>query len=68
MIFARQSFVNRGASETSRTRFGKKIVASVMPQLTWTHIIQILPLKDEQAKLYYLAEAAKNALSVTGAA
>jgi predicted nuclease of restriction endonuclease-like (RecB) superfamily len=45
-------------------QFDAQIVASAMQQLTWTHIIQILPLKDDNAKLYYLDEASKNALTV----
>ncbi|MDR3292971.1 MAG: PDDEXK nuclease domain-containing protein, partial [Clostridiales bacterium] len=45
-------------------QFNAEIVASAMQQLTWTHIIQILPLKDDKAKLYYLDEASKNGLTV----
>jgi len=40
-----------------------KIVASVMRQLTWTHIRELLPLEMD-AKLYYINEVQKNLLTV----
>ncbi len=41
-----------------------EIVSSVTTQLSWTHIIEILPLESEEAKLYYLSESARSSLSV----
>ena len=32
----------------------EQIVASVMRQLSWTHILQVLPLKDDLQREFYL--------------
>ena len=39
-------------------RFGEKfadyeIVATLSPQLSWSHIIELLPLKSDEARIYY---------------
>jgi len=41
-----------------------QIVASLMRQLTWTHFLEILPLKDEQSRLYYARTAGGERWSV----
>lgn len=41
-----------------------EIVASLMRQLSWTHFLEILPLKDDQARLYYASMAGKERWSV----
>ena len=41
-----------------------QIVASLMRQLTWTHFIEILPLKDPHQRLYYAQAAGKERWSV----
>jgi predicted nuclease of restriction endonuclease-like (RecB) superfamily len=41
-----------------------EIVASLMRQLSWTHFLEILPLKDDQARLYYARIAGEERWSV----
>jgi len=40
-----------------------EIVSALPTQLTWSHFIEILPLKTHEAKLYYLSEAARSVAS-----
>jgi predicted nuclease of restriction endonuclease-like (RecB) superfamily len=40
-----------------------EIVSPSATQLSWSHIIEILPLKTQEAKLYYLEEAARGLIS-----
>ena len=49
-------------------RFAEKfssfeIVAKLASQLSWSHFIEVLPLKSDEARLFYLADAAKRRLS-----
>jgi predicted nuclease of restriction endonuclease-like (RecB) superfamily len=37
-----------------------EIVSPAATQLSWSHIVEILPLESVEAKLYYLTESAKN--------
>jgi len=41
-----------------------EIVSLATTQLTWTHITEILPLKTHEEKMFYLAEAARNLVTV----
>lgn len=41
-----------------------EIVVTVSRQLSWSHILNILPLKKQEAKLYYSKIASENSLSV----
>ena len=41
-----------------------KIVAMLSPRLSWSHIIEILPLKSTEAQLYYANEVAQRNLGV----
>ena len=36
-----------------------EIVATLSPQLTWSHFVDILPLKTEEARFYYANEVAQ---------
>ena len=40
------------------------IVSALPTQLSWSHFVEVLPLKTMDAKLYYLNEAAVNVLGV----
>ena len=40
-----------------------EIVSSLPTQLSWTHIVEILPLKTQEAKLFYMNEAARGLVS-----
>lgn len=41
-----------------------EIVATLSQQLGWSHIVEILPLKSEEARLYYARDAAERRLGV----
>ena len=43
-----------------------EIIATLSQQLSWSHFIEILPLKSEEARLYYAYDAAKRRLGVRG--
>ena len=42
----------------------EKIVTSLMTQLSWTHFLQLLPLKTPEARLFYAQQVASQHLSV----
>jgi predicted nuclease of restriction endonuclease-like (RecB) superfamily len=41
-----------------------EIVSSVTTQLTWTHIVELLPLKSHEAKLFYMSEVSRELITV----
>jgi predicted nuclease of restriction endonuclease-like (RecB) superfamily len=41
-------------------------VSPLATQLSWSHFVEILPLKTREAKLYYLEEAARGVLGKRG--
>ncbi|MDR1043787.1 MAG: PDDEXK nuclease domain-containing protein [Candidatus Adiutrix sp.] len=43
-----------------------EIVSPLATQLSWSHFVEILPLKTQEAKLYYLEEAARGVLGKRG--
>jgi hypothetical protein len=43
-----------------------EIVSQVATQLSWSHIIEVLPLKTNQAQLYYLEEAVRGNIGRNG--
>ena len=56
--------INREVLDNQRAEYGKQIVASVARQLSWTHILQVLPLKDDLQREFYLTFAASERWSV----
>ena len=40
-----------------------EIVSPLATQLSWAHIVEILPIKTQEAKMFYLNEAARNLIS-----
>ena len=42
----------------------KQIMATLSSQLNWSHVIELLPLKNEQAQLFYAEDVANRGLSV----
>lgn len=42
----------------------EEIVVSLSRQLTWSHFLALIPLKSDEAKLYYASETAKHNLGV----
>jgi predicted nuclease of restriction endonuclease-like (RecB) superfamily len=43
-----------------------EIVSQTATQLSWAHIVEVLPLKTQEAKLYYLNEAARGLIGRDG--
>ena len=43
-----------------------EIVATLSQQLSWSHIVELLPLKSDEARLYYASDAAQRRLGVRG--
>jgi len=44
--------------------FPEEIRATLSPELTWSHIRELLPLKTQEARLFYAAEVADKSLGV----
>jgi predicted nuclease of restriction endonuclease-like (RecB) superfamily len=47
-----------------RAMYGKRIVATLSQQLSWSHFQDILPLKTDEARMYYARDAAARKLGV----
>jgi len=39
-----------------------EIVSPLATQLSWAHIIEVLPLESKEAKIFYLSEAARSSI------
>ena len=50
--------INREILGNQRAEYGKQIVSAVSTQLSWSHVIEILPLKDNIQREFYLTLAA----------
>ena len=50
--------INRKVLGNQRTEYGKQIVSTVSTQITWSHVVEILPLKDSLQREFYLTLAA----------
>jgi Uncharacterized conserved protein len=50
--------------DRERAAYGEKIVATVSRQLWWSHFVQVLPLKDELQREFYLTFASDEHWSV----
>jgi len=46
-------YVNSVILGAKRGAYGKQIVATLSPQLSWSHIIELLPLKTNEARMYF---------------
>ena len=51
--------INREVLGNQRAEYGKQIVSTVSTQITWSHIVEILPLKDTLQREFYLTLAAQ---------
>lgn len=56
--------INREVLGNQRAEYGKQIVSTVSTQITWSHIVEILPLKDTLQREFYLTLAASERWSV----
>jgi predicted nuclease of restriction endonuclease-like (RecB) superfamily len=60
-----QSFKERNLRrmmQFSEQFFDFEIVSRTATQLSWSHVIEVLPLKTQEARLYYLEEAARSGI------
>jgi len=56
--------VNDNILQNKRADYGKQIVVSLSRQLSWSHILALIPLKTIDAKMYYANESLNNYLGV----
>ncbi|MGX8695522.1 MAG: DUF1016 N-terminal domain-containing protein [Prevotella sp.] len=49
--------INRDVLGSQRAEYGKQIVAQVARQLSWSHFIEVLPLKDDLQREFYVTMA-----------
>ena len=49
--------INREVLDNQRAEYGKQIVSQVATQLTWSHFIEVLPLKDDLQREFYITMA-----------
>jgi len=49
--------INRDNLDNIRAAYGQKIVATLSRQLWWSHFVEVLPLKDELQREFYLTFA-----------
>ncbi len=56
--------INTEVLDNQRAEYGKQIVASVSRQLSWSHFIDVIPLKDGLQREFYLTLAASEKWSV----
>ena len=56
--------INREVLGNERADYGKQIVSAVSTKITWSHIIEILPLKDDLQREFYLTLAASERWSI----
>jgi predicted nuclease of restriction endonuclease-like (RecB) superfamily len=56
--------INESILNNKRADYGKQIVVTLSRQLSWSHILAILPLKKVEAKLFYANSVSINGLGV----
>ena len=55
-------YINSVVLDGSRAAYRKQIVTPLASQLSWSHIVELLPLKSDEARLYYANEVAEHHL------
>ena len=50
--------INRDVLNYERAEYGKQIVAQLATKLSWSHFIEVLPLKEPLQREFYLTMAA----------
>ncbi|HTF27227.1 MAG TPA: PDDEXK nuclease domain-containing protein [Flavitalea sp.] len=56
--------VNQNILQNKRADYGKQIVVTLSRQLSWSHILVLLPLKNVEAKLFYASSVAIGGIGV----
>jgi len=57
-------YINVNVLGDGRAEYGKKILPALSAKLSWSHIIELLPLKTKEAQLYYAQDVAERNLGV----
>jgi predicted nuclease of restriction endonuclease-like (RecB) superfamily len=57
-------YVNSVVLDSERAEYGKRIVATLSTQLSWSHFIELLPVKTHEARMYYANDAFTRKLGV----
>lgn len=52
--------INREVLGNERAKYGKQIVSQLARQLSWSHFVEVLPIKDPLAREFYLTLSATN--------
>ena len=50
--------------QNKRAEYGKEIVVTLSPQLSWSHFITLLPIKNPDARFFYAKKIAEEGWSV----
>ncbi|KAA6302375.1 MAG: hypothetical protein EZS26_001488 [Candidatus Ordinivivax streblomastigis] len=48
--------INETILQNRRAEYGKQIVVTLSRQLTWSHFLTLIPLKNDEARLFYARE------------
>ena len=56
--------INREVLGNERAEYGKQIVATVSRQLQWSHFVEVIPLKNDLQREFYLTLAASERWSI----
>ena len=55
-------YINSAVLDGSRAAYGKRIVTELASQLSWSHFIEILPIKSNDARLFYAKDSVERRL------
>ena len=56
--------INREVLGNERAEYGKQIIATLSQQLQWSHFVEVIPLKDDLQREFYLTLAASERWSI----
>ena len=56
--------INEDILHNKRAEYGKQIVSTLSTQLSWSHFVELLPLKSLEARLYYAYDAFERCFGV----
>ncbi len=56
--------INKEILQNKRADYGKRIVPTLSTQLSWSHFVTLLPIKSQEAKLYYAQASATQILGI----
>ena len=56
--------INETILQNKRAEYGKQIVVTLSRQLSWSHFLAILPIKNTEAKFFYAHQVSNQLMSV----